>query len=250
MERISDTVSELVQGSEEFADLVFGDALGLRDWHSQDTAAERLQALAIFAPSLGTHERTYFRKEYRRAWLDVSGTDTPLPHDLELAVICDSGLETLAGNPETAPRVIVTQNAQESTARILSSAGHALLEVGEASTEKVAERLVATGAFTPRGIDGNGVRLLVDGEPFVPRSSDPQLSSLQLGWLPEVVLLGHEILAERLERGVRAIRVRRCRSITLVVGCFIRELLLTFSLSSTTCNSAWVSRGFSVIKHV
>ena len=34
------------------------------------------------------------------------------------------------------------------------------------------------------------------------------------------------------------------------VRCFIRELLLTFSLSSTTCNSAWVSRGFSVIKHV
>ena len=33
-------------------------------------------------------------------------------------------------------------------------------------------------------------------------------------------------------------------------GCFIRELLLTFSLNSTTCNSAWVSRGFSVIKHV
>ena len=33
-------------------------------------------------------------------------------------------------------------------------------------------------------------------------------------------------------------------------GCFIRELLLTFSLSSTTCDSAWVSRGFSVIKHV
>ena len=32
--------------------------------------------------------------------------------------------------------------------------------------------------------------------------------------------------------------------------CFIRQLLLTFSLSSTTCNSAWVSRGFSVIKHV
>ena len=34
------------------------------------------------------------------------------------------------------------------------------------------------------------------------------------------------------------------------LGCFIRELLLTFSLSSTTCDSAWVSRGFSVIKHV
>ena len=34
------------------------------------------------------------------------------------------------------------------------------------------------------------------------------------------------------------------------IRCFIRELLLTFSLSSTTCNFAWVSRGFSVIKHV
>ena len=226
MERISDTVLELVQGSEELADLVFGDALGLRDWHSRDTAAERLQALAVVVPSLRAHERTEFRKEYRRAWLDVSGADTPLPRELELAVIRDSGLETLAGDPETPPSVIVTQNAQESTARILSSAGHALLDVGEASTGGVVERLAATGAFTPRGIDGNGVRLLVDGEPFVPRSSDPLLSSLQLGWLPEVVLLGHEILAERLERGVqratverrvRAIRVRRCRSITLVV---------------------------------
>ena len=35
-----------------------------------------------------------------------------------------------------------------------------------------------------------------------------------------------------------------------ITRCFIRELLLTFSLSSTTCDSAWVSRGFSVIKHV
>ena len=136
MERISDTISELVQGSEEFADMVFGDALRLRDWHSRDTAAERLQALAVVAPSLGTHERTDFRKEYRRAWLDVSGTDTPLPRQLELAVIRDSGLETLAGDSKTAPTVIVTQNAQDSTARILSSAGHALLDVGEASTKE------------------------------------------------------------------------------------------------------------------
>ena len=40
------------------------------------------------------------------------------------------------------------------------------------------------------------------------------------------------------------------RQLSLGARCFIRELLLTFSLSSTTCDSAWVSRGFSVIKHV
>ena len=227
LERISDTVSELVQGSEEFADLVFGNALGVRDWRSADTATERLQTLAMVAPSLGTHERTEFRKEYRRAWFEVSSGTIPLPKELKLAVIRDGGLETLAGDPEMSPSVIVTQNAHESTARILSSAGYALLDVGgEASIESIAERLAATGRFTPLGIDGNGVQLQVDGELFVPRSSDPLLSSFPLEWLPEVVLLGHEFLAERLERGVqratverriREIRVRRCRSISLVV---------------------------------
>ena len=226
MGRLSDTVSELVESGEGLAGLVFGDALGLRDWHGKNTVPERLQSLAVVAPSLETHDRRDFRREYRRAWVDLAGADITLPHELDLAVIRESRLETLAGDPSAAPTVIVTQNAQESAAQILSSTGHALLDVGDASTEEVTERLAATDAFRPRQIDGNGVRLLVDGDLFVPRSSDPQLSSLQLGWLPEVVVLGHEILAERLERGVqratverriRAIRVRRCQSITLVV---------------------------------
>ncbi|MCY3840337.1 MAG: hypothetical protein OXH09_17095 [Gammaproteobacteria bacterium] len=60
----------------------------------------------------------------------------------------------------------------------------------------------------------------------MPTTSDPLLISLGLGWLPEVVVLGHELLAEGLERGVlrttverriRAIRVRRCQSIALMV---------------------------------
>ena len=81
--------------------------------------------------------------------------------------------------------------------------------------------------FTPRQLDGTGVRLLVDGEPFAPRANDPLLTSLGLGWLPEVVVLGHELLGERLEKGIlrstvdrriRAIRVRRCESISLVVN--------------------------------
>ena len=226
MERMPDTVEVLVEGSEELADLVFGRALGLRDWHSADTAPERLRALAVVGPALATHDRRDFRKEYRRAWLDLSDTDAGLPRGLDLVVSRDGRLETLVGDAETTPPVIVTQSAQAFEARILSSAGHALLDIGEASGEKVAERLAATGRFTPRQLDGIGVRLLVDGEPFVPRTSDPLLASLELSWLPEVVLLGHEILAEGLERGVqrvtverriRAMRVRHCRTITLVV---------------------------------
>ena len=225
LERMPDTAAGLVEGSEELANLVFG-AIGLRDWHSADTAPERLGALAVVAAALATHDRRDFRKEYRRAWLDLSDTDAGLPRGLDLAVSRDGSLKTLGGDAETAPIVIVTQDAQAFEARALSSAGHALLDIGEASGEKVAERLAATGRFTPRQLDGIGVRLLVNGEPFVPRTSDPLLASLELEWLPEVVLLGHEILAEGLERGVlrvtierriRAIRVRRCETITLVV---------------------------------
>ena len=226
LERVSDTVAGLVEGSEELADLVFGGALWLRDWHSANTAPERLRALAVVAPALATHDRRDFRKEYRRAWLDLLDTDAGLPRGLDLAVSRNGKLETLDGDAATAPTVIVTQNAQAFEARILSSAGHALLDIGDASSKKVAERLAATGRFTPRQLDGIGVRILVDGEPFVPRTSDPLLTSLELGWLPEVVVLGHEILGERLERGVqritverriRAIRVRRCQAIALVV---------------------------------
>ena len=226
LERMPDTVAALVEGSEELADLVFSDTLGLRDWHSPDTAPERLRAVAIVAPTLATHDRRDFRREYRRAWVDLSNTDTALPRGLDLAVSRDGRLETLGGDAETAPTVIVTQNAQAFEARLLSSAGNALLDIGEAAGARIAELLAATGRFTPRQLDGVGVRLLVDGEPFVTRTSDPLLTSLELAWLPEVVNLGHEMLAEELERGiqratverrVRSIRVRRCQTIALVV---------------------------------
>ena len=226
MERVSDTVLGLVEGTQELADLVFGKAIGLCDWQSGDTAAERLQALAVVSPTLATHDRRDFRREYRRAWLDVSETDATLPRTLDLAVSRDGGLETLNGDASTVPTVIVTQNAQAFEARILLSAGHALLDIGDASGKKIAELLAATGRFIPRQLDGVGVRIMVDGEPFVPRTSDLLLTSLEMEWLPEVVVLGHEILAEGLERGVqrttverriRAIRVRHCQAITLVV---------------------------------
>ena len=226
LKRVSDTVAGLVEGNEELADLVFGDALGIRDWHSSDTAPERLWALAAVAPALSTHDRRDFRNGYRRAWLDLSSAGVALPRGLDLAVYRHGRLETLCGNAETPPTVIVTENARAFEARVLSSAGHALLDIGEASGEKIAKRLAATDRFAPRQLDGIDVRLMVDNEPFAPRTSDPLLTSLELGWLPEVVLLGHEILADRLERGVlrvtverriRAIRVRRCHTITLVV---------------------------------
>ena len=224
--RVPDVVASLVEGSKELADLVFGSAVGLRDWHSIDTADDRLQALAVIASSLATPDRRAFRSEYRRAWNDITETNASLPRGLDLAVSRNGSFDILRGDEKTPPTVIVTNNAQAFEARILAAAGHPLLDVGDASAKKVTERLAATDRFAPRQLGGVSVRLLVDDEPFVPRTSDPPLTSLDLGWLPEVVLLGHELMAERLERGanpatierrIRSIRVRKCRTISLVV---------------------------------
>ena len=224
MDCVSDNVANVVE-DDELADLIFGEELGLRDWQSLDTAVERLKDLAAVSTMLVSGDRSRFRQEYRRAWLAVVETGDPLPDALNLAVNRRNQLEELKADAESPPpNVIVTQDAQRFEARALSSAGYAVLEVGDISVEKVTELLKVTGAFRPRQL--GDVQLLIDGESFVPRASDPLLTSFGLSWLPEVAVLGHEILGEQLERRiqrdtvdmrVRAIRIRRCEEIALVV---------------------------------
>ena len=226
VDRLPDTVAGLVEGNKELSRLVFG-TLGLRDWHDAGNATERLQVLAAVAPTLAGHDRPTFSREYRRAWSDIAETDDVLPAGMSLAVSRDGRLAKLSGDAETPLTVILAQRGHALEAGMLSSAGYALLDIGDASSERIAERLAATGQFAPRQLGGTDVSLLVDGERFVPSAADPFLTSLGLGWLPETVMIGHQMLAEQLERGVlpvtverrvRAIRVRRCRAITLVVN--------------------------------
>jgi len=225
IDRVPEALADLSDG-DGLSELAFGDALGLRDWHSQATAVERLRDLADVATGLSSNDRPTFRNEYRRAWRDVVETGISLPADLSLSVTRRGQLEALAGAPDTPAAIIVTEDAQRFEARVLSSAGQAVLEVGPTATERVAALLEETGAFVPRRLDGIGVQLLVDGASFVPRASDPLLTSLGLEWLPEVIVIGHELRGEQLERGIqsttvdrrtRAIRVRHCEAMTLVV---------------------------------
>lgn len=225
IDRVPEALADLSDG-DGLSELAFGDALGLRDWQSQSTAVERLRDLADVATGLSSNDRPTFRKEYRRAWQDVVETGISLPGDLSLIVTRRGQLEALTGEPDTPAAVIVTEDAQRFEARVLSSAGQAVLEVGPTVTERVAALLDETGAFVPRRLDGIGVQLLVDGAPFVPRASDPLLTSLGLEWLPEVIVIGHELRGEQLERGIqsttvdrraRVIRVRHCEAMTLVV---------------------------------
>ncbi|TVS08478.1 MAG: DUF3883 domain-containing protein, partial [Planctomycetaceae bacterium] len=225
IDRLPDTITDLSDGS-GLADLAFGEALGLRDWQSPATAVARLRDLADVAVRLSSHDRPTFRNEYRRAWLELLETGVSLPADLSLVVWRRGQLETLTGGPDTPAAVIVTEDAQRFEARVLSSAGQAVLDVGPIATDRVSALLEDTDAFVPRRLDGIGVQLLVDGTPFVPRANDPLLTALGLDWLPEVIVIGHELRGEQLERGIqsttvdrrtRAIRVRHCKAIALVV---------------------------------
>ena len=225
IDRVPHAVADLSDGN-GLAELAFDDALGLRDWQSQATAVERLRDLAGVAVGLPSNDRPTLRNEYRRAWQDVVETGSSLPENLSLIVTRRGQLEALTGEPGTPTVVIVTEDAQKFEARVLASAGQAVLEVGPAPTDQVATLLEETGAFVPRRLDGIGVQLVVDGAPFVPRAADPLLTSLDLDWLTEVIVIGHELRGEQLERGIqsstidrrmRAIKVRRCESMTLLI---------------------------------
>ena len=218
IDRVPETVVDFSEGG-ELVELAFGEAVGLRDWQSHETAVARLRDLAGIAACLASNERPTARNEYRRAWNDVVETGVSLPPDLELIVTRRGQLEVLCGAPEAPADIVVTEDIQRFEARILSAAGQPVLEVGPTPTDRIADLLEETGAFMPRRLDGIGVQLLVDGELFVPRSSDTLLTSQGLDWLPEVIVIGNELRGEQLERGIqsstidrrtRAIRVRRC----------------------------------------
>jgi hypothetical protein len=225
VDRVPDAVVDFSEG-DGLAELVFGEALGLRDWQSQGTAIDRLRDLADVAVGLTSNDRPTLRREYQRAWLEVVESGVSLPDDLSLIVTRRGQLEALRGESGAPVAVIITEDAQRFEARVLSSAGQAVLEVGPTQTDRVAAFLESTGAFVPRRLDGVGVQLLVNSQPFVPSASDPLLTSLGLDWLPEVIVVGHNLRGEQLERGIhsatvdrraRAIRVRRCETISLVV---------------------------------
>ena len=225
IDRVPDALGHFSDG-EEWAELAFSDKLGLRDWQGQESASSRLGALAEVAPNLASNERPTFRSEYHRAWHDLVQTKATLPPSTPLVVMRRSKFEVLCGSSKTPVGVIVTEDAQRFEARILSEAGQPVLEVGPTQLHRIADLLKESGSYLPRRLDGVGVRLLVDGESFAPRSSDPFLTSQGLEWLPEVIIIGSALRGEQLERGiqsstidrqVRSIRVRRCESINLIV---------------------------------
>ncbi|MDD9718668.1 DUF3883 domain-containing protein [Dinoroseobacter sp. PD6] len=224
--RLSDDARVLVE-REEIAKISFGDALGLLDWAKPETAPLRLAALANSARNLQSGDVATFRRQYGRAWGELAESGATLPSDLPLAVYRSGNLASIEGDKAEPIEVILVDNAQSFEARALSAAGIAILEVGDADLDIIVESLKHINGYSPSKLDRASVRLLVDGSVFVPRNNDDHLVSQGLDWLPELAVIANEVAGENLERGIqhatldkgiRAIRLRRCSSISLQVA--------------------------------
>lgn len=212
--------------SAELSSLVFSDEVGLRDWQSIITAPERLHDLALLAHDMSSIDRAVFRREYRRAWVEVSQTKSELGYCLSLVVWRRGEMEVLKGDMKAPPELIVTNDPSRFEVKALSGAGRAILDVGEASIDAVISLLSDTYCFAPLSLKDVSVQLTVDGVVFEPRVDDPLLVDSGLDWLPEAAAIAHAVRAEQLEKGVlrstietklRAIRLRRCGSIALLI---------------------------------
>jgi hypothetical protein len=202
------------------------DHLELQDWSNARSAPARLADLATAAAGLAWGDRRDFRENYRQALADFLSEGLPLPGDLPIVVSSRGQLEILSGNADDPVEVFVARDPRSFAARVLSERGSKLLETGDDDYDGVISALSATNAFAPVGVEGLNVELLVDGVPFQPSAGDPKLISQGVEWLPDAAVLAHEILGKQLERQiqrsavderVRAIRIRTCSSISLVV---------------------------------
>jgi hypothetical protein len=227
MHRLPEGIIADVLESEELSKLVFGDSVGVLDWQSEASAAQRLVDLAAIAFDIPSNDRAPFRREYRRAWLDAAKTKAVLPEDFSIVVSRRGQFEVLDGNTEAPPELIVANDLARFEAKALSGAGRAVLDIGDATVGEIVSILEDTKAFTPLSLDGVRVQLMVDGSVFAPRTSDPLLVSSGFDWLPELAAIAHDMLAEQFEKGgvsrstiearTRAIRLRRCDRVSLLI---------------------------------
>ena len=212
---------------DDVAKIAFGSGLGLLDWASPETAALRLVALGNCVENLQSGDIATFRRQYSRAWGELAENQVELPSNLPLAVYRFGNLTRIEGDEGAQTTVILVENAQSFEARALSVAGLAVLELGEFDLGIIEEKIGHIEAYSPRKLDRDSVRLLVDGSVFVPAADDEYFLSVGLDWLPEVAVIANEVIGENLERGIlhttldkriRSIRIRRCRSISLTIA--------------------------------
>ncbi|MCS0505140.1 sacsin N-terminal ATP-binding-like domain-containing protein [Ancylobacter mangrovi] len=208
--------------------IMFDDRVGLCDWSDPEKITRRLADIAVAVEGISSSDRRDFREIYRRLWSEFLETGLPLG-DSPIIVERSGVLQRLADDRTAPPTVYVASEGGAFAARMLADHGEAVLDLGAGTDEAAAiKRLNDTGRFAAKPTS-SGVVLHVDGAPFTPVASAPLLIGQPgLEWLPDVAALAYQALgdpleirnvsSQNIERRARAIRLRQCESISLVVG--------------------------------
>ena len=227
--QVIDDITELAEDN-KLSDFIFGEDLGFMDWSNQKNAPNRLSEFGKSAGDLKLGDRLSFVKGYKRAWKNFieakkdSPDDLVLPDDLMLGVDQGNQIKSLGGNKKNPPKVYLIDNAKNAYA--FSSHGEPVLEVSESLSEGIEEHLLSLGTFAPQRLNDKSMRPVVDGERFTPSKNDRLLTEIGLEWLPEVVVFANQKYEEqsesnvqntRIYKRVKALRVRRCSRINLVI---------------------------------
>lgn len=225
--RISEEVSQFLSKRSDGALKVLSERpFGLRRWRDKLTAQDRLNVLAEVCSELAMQDRAPFLGHYVNAWKDLLETGRQLSSGGSLVVRRPDGFKRLEPSASK-PVVYVADGASIDLAKLLIDSGQAVLAINDdVDAHKVIEVIEQTGGFDVRSAENAEIQLLIDGERFGPRPSDPLLVDV-LPWLKEALLLGHELGARSLEKGARVgavieklqrLRLRLASEITLQSG--------------------------------
>lgn len=224
--RQMDELGDLLLKSEEALQILSSRRFGLRLWRDPETAPARLTLLAEVCEHTVQHDRPQLQSQYVRAWSDLLQQGGFLPHGASLVVRRSEGFSRL--EPADPPQpVYVPDGASGDLTRLLIESGQPVLAVtDQIAAEAIIAAIGGSGGFDARPVGTAQLRLLVDGMPFRTAPQDPLLTDV-IPWLPEALVLGHELGARAIERGARVsaileklrrLRLRQASSIALQTG--------------------------------
>jgi hypothetical protein len=221
--RAPDEIGDVLSAGTKVFEILTKPPYGLRVWKEPATAAARLGALADLCADLEQHERSVFRKQYDQAWQDLGASGGRLEANVRVAVEGATGFSAVSGGGPLPVIYVRTSRDREMAKLLIDTGALVLASTGDGDAAIVVTALNDTRAFDVRRTDEGDVRLLVDGESFQTSLRCPLLADV-VPWLAEALVLGHEMGARDLEKGLQAATLEeRFRRIRLRV-CTVIEL--------------------------
>jgi hypothetical protein len=225
-------VLELIDGSQKL-DETLAARLGMPSWADPASAPSRIAAMGkMLRAGVADAYIDDFRKAAREAWGHYAALSPrpQLPSPIVLAVEASAGLEPLklAKSEPIQSAIFVDDGTRPVFQQILSALGHFTIEVQADTGERCVEALRLDLGAEARLIHEDVLRVEVDGEAFVPQTSDELLVGHGREWIADAGVLVLEVSTrlssqnsisarQAISDAVRRVRLRFATRITVSV---------------------------------